>query len=82
MFSNFLSKIVPFMRYVEKYCSAGQTDDNMALAQCTLDTQGYKRTLRIRITSCFCTATMFTQTCLNVRLHKRCLSCNLHFNHL
>jgi len=27
------------MRYVEKYCSAGQaTDDNMAHAHCMLDT--------------------------------------------
>jgi hypothetical protein len=31
-------KIVPFMRYVEKYCRDGQaTDDNMAHAHCILD---------------------------------------------
>jgi hypothetical protein len=32
-------KIVSFMRYVEKYCRAGQdTDDNMAHAHLMLDT--------------------------------------------
>jgi hypothetical protein len=38
-FSNFFSKIVPFMRYVEKYIRAGEfTDDNMAHAHCMLYT--------------------------------------------
>jgi hypothetical protein len=41
MFNNFFSKIVLFMRYVEKYCTAGQvTDGNMAHAHCMLDTKG------------------------------------------
>ena len=49
VFSNFLffffSKIVPCMRYAEKYCTAGNdTDDNMAHAHCMPDTQGYKYT--------------------------------------
>jgi len=44
----FLPKIVPSMRYVEKYCIAGQaTDDNMAHAHCMLDTKIYKYTGRI-----------------------------------
>jgi hypothetical protein len=35
----FPPKIVPFLRYVEKYCKDGQaTDDNMAHARCLLDT--------------------------------------------
>ena len=35
----FFSKIVPFMRYVEKYCRAGQaTDDSMAHAHSLLNT--------------------------------------------
>jgi hypothetical protein len=35
----FSPKIPPFMRYVEKYCRAGQaTDDNIAHARCMLDT--------------------------------------------
>jgi hypothetical protein len=39
MFNNFLAQIVPFMRYVEKCCRAGQaTDNNMAHAHCMLDT--------------------------------------------
>jgi hypothetical protein len=34
----FFSKIVPFMRYVEKYGRAGQaTDDSVARAHCMLD---------------------------------------------
>jgi hypothetical protein len=34
----FFSKILPFMRYVEKYCRAGQaTNDYMAHAPCILD---------------------------------------------
>ena len=44
----FTPKIVPFMRYVEKHCTAGQaTDDNMAHAHCMLDTKVYKYTRRI-----------------------------------
>jgi hypothetical protein len=38
-FNDFYPKIVPFMRYVEKYCRAGQaTDGSMAHAHCVLDT--------------------------------------------
>ena len=38
VFSNFFPKFVPFMRYVEKYCRAGQaTDDKMAHALFMLD---------------------------------------------
>jgi len=39
MLNNFFPKIAPFMRYMEKYCKAGQaTDDNTAHAHCMLDT--------------------------------------------
>jgi hypothetical protein len=39
MFSAFLSKIVPFLDNVERYCIAGQAiDDNIACARCMLDT--------------------------------------------
>jgi len=39
----FVPKIVSFIRYVEKYCIAGQaTDDNMVHAYCMLDTKVYK----------------------------------------
>jgi hypothetical protein len=39
-FNNFFSEnIVPFMRYVEKFCIAGQdTCDNVALVHCKPDT--------------------------------------------
>jgi len=60
MFNNlFFPEIVPFMRYVEKYCRAGHDiDDNMAHGLCILDTLGYKHTLTICNTYCFSTATM------------------------
>ena len=70
--------MVPFMRYMEKYCRAGQaTYDNKAHALGMLDTKGYKRTLRISNTYCFCTAIMVTRTRLNVTSYVRCLSCCL-----
>jgi hypothetical protein len=41
-------KIVPSIKYVEKYCITRQaTDDNMAHVHCMLDTKGYKYTGRI-----------------------------------
>jgi len=56
---------------VEKCCRAGQdTDDNI-----TLDTQGYKHTLRTCITYCLFTATLVTRTLLNITLYLHCLSC-------
>jgi len=59
MFNNFFLKVMPFMRYVEKYSRARQaTDYNTAHAYYMLDTQGYKHTLRIRNSYCFSTATM------------------------
>jgi hypothetical protein len=42
--------------------------DNMAHAHFTLDTYGYKHTLRICNTYCFSTATMVAPTHLNVTL--------------
>jgi hypothetical protein len=44
---------------VDKYFTAGQTtDDNMAHAHSSLDTQGYNHTIRICNTHCFSTETM------------------------
>ena len=44
--------IVPFMRYMAKYCTGGQaTDENTVHAH-------YKCTIRISITYCFYTVTM------------------------
>jgi len=55
VFSNFFSKIMPFMRYVEKYCRDRQiTGANMAHAHCMPDNQGYKYTLKIRNTYITC----------------------------
>jgi hypothetical protein len=56
---------------VKKYCIAGQaTDDNVAHADCTLDTLGYKYKLLGKYnTYCFSTATVVAQTCLNVILY-------------
>jgi len=60
---------------VEKLCRLGKTtDDNMAHARCMLDTSGYKHTLIICNTYCFCTATMFARTRLIVTLYVNSLS--------
>jgi len=42
---------------------------NMAYAPFVLDTSGYKHTLRICNTYCFCTATLVTTTCPRVGLY-------------
>jgi hypothetical protein len=61
---------------VKKCCRAGQaTNDNMAYAQCLMDTQGYKCTHRLCNTHCFSTLTMVARTHLNVTLYVHCLSC-------
>jgi hypothetical protein len=65
----FLRKSCRLWDNVEKYCTAGQaTDDNMAHAQCMLDTKVYKHTLRICKNHCFSSATMVKRTRLNVTL--------------
>ena len=47
VFNNFFWNPCRLWDNVEKYCRAGQAkDDNMALAQSTLHTQGYNHTLR------------------------------------
>jgi hypothetical protein len=52
-------KLMPFMRYVEKYCRAGQASDkNTAHVRGMLDTKGNKHMLRICNTYCFSTATV------------------------
>ena len=54
---------------------AGQaTDDNTTLARCTLDTKGYKHTLRIHNTYSFSTARVAARMRLNVTLCVYCLS--------
>jgi hypothetical protein len=52
----------------------GATDDNTAHALCTLDTLGYKHTLRICNSYCFSTAAVITRTLLNATLYVHCLS--------
>jgi hypothetical protein len=65
---TFFSKILPFMRYVEKYCRTEKvTYENMAHALCMMDVLGYKHALRICDTYCFFTTTMVARTGLNVR---------------
>ena len=60
----------------KKYCRAGQaSDEDMAHAIYMLDTQGYKHTLRICNTYCFCTATVVLRTRLIVTLFVQCLHC-------
>jgi len=61
---------------VEKYCRAGQTtEDLMTHARFTVDTYGYKHTLRICKHFCSFTATMVTEMRLNVTLYVvHCLS--------
>ena len=64
---------------MEKYAAAGKaTDENMAHAQCMLDNHGYRQTLRICNTYCFCTVTVVTRTPLIVTLCVHCLSCVFH----
>jgi hypothetical protein len=60
---------------MENYCRAIQaTDENAMLEHCMLDTQGYKKKLRILNTYCSSTATMVARTHLNVMLHLHRLS--------
>jgi hypothetical protein len=49
MFNNFFfSKVVTFMRKVEKYCTTGKaTNDEIAHELCILDNYGYRNTDRI-----------------------------------
>ena len=68
------STIVSLWDNVEMSCRGGQvTDGNIAHAHCTLDTLGYKHTLRLCNACCFSTATFFVRTRLNVTLHAHCL---------
>ena len=75
VFNNSFPKIGS--RYnVEKYCRAEQTTEAlMTHMHFTLDTYGYKHTLRIYKKFCFFVATMGTETRLNVTLSVvHCLS--------
>ena len=56
-----------------KYCTARQGTYNTAHELCTLDTQGYRHTLRLRNTSCCSTVTMVTLTLTNVTLYVKCV---------
>jgi hypothetical protein len=67
------SKIVPFFRYVEKHCTAGEViDDHIAHAYCLLDTYGYKHTPRI-FNTCCCSC---NNGCTNAP--QRYVICSLH----
>jgi len=75
--SIFLLKSYRLWDNVGKYCKAGQaTDDNMAHAQGTLHTWGYKQTLRIWNTYSFSMTTLVERTSLSVTLHSKK---SLHF---
>jgi hypothetical protein len=76
--SKVFPKIVPFMRYVEKYCRAGQaTDGNMAHTHFMMNTAGYKQTHSICNTSCLSTATTVAISLLSITLRTaHCLSCH------
>jgi hypothetical protein len=51
------------MRYVEKYCTAGQTTNgNMVHAHFIPETKGYKHTHSLFNTHCFSTAAIVTRT--------------------
>ena len=73
MFNYFFSKIMPFMRYCGKYCTAGRATDNS-----TARAHAYwipKATNTICNTCRFSTATMVAQTRLIVAFYVHCLSC-------
>jgi hypothetical protein len=75
------SKIVPFVRECgENIVERVRPHDNMAYAHCILDTPGYKYTLRLRNTHCFCAATTVARTVLIVTLYVHCLSCLISCN--
>jgi hypothetical protein len=76
IFNHFFRKSCHLWDNVEKYCGAREaTDENKTHAQCTLDTQGYKHTIRMCNTYCFFTAMMVARTHFRVLLHVHCLSC-------
>ena len=58
---------------MEKYCRVGKATDIMEYANCMLDTQGYKYTLRLYKTYCFSTVTMVARNSLNITLYVHCL---------
>ena len=79
VFSDFfLSKIVPFMRYVEKYCSR-RTGQRWQYGACALHA-GYLRlqthTHTNVILIVFSIAKIVARTCLNVTLYVQCLPCS------
>jgi hypothetical protein len=76
MFKLFFSKIYRLWDHLEKYSIVGQaTGDNTTHALYMLGNQGYKHTLGIRITYCFCAARMVARTRLSLSLC--CVTCNL-----
>ena len=78
MFKNFKKKkLYRLWDNAVKYCRLRQTtDDNMVHAQYTLDTKGYRNTLRICNTYWFSVATMVARTRLSVMLYVHCPSCS------
>lgn len=75
MFSNFFSKIVPFMSYFGTIWYSVRWQYNTAQTHSMLDTWGYRHTLSIWNNYCFCTATVNMGTHLKFTFHIYCLSC-------
>jgi len=74
MFNNVLAKIVPFIRYMEKYCRAEKaTDDNMALCWIPEATNTHTHKHRCNL-HCLSTATIVARTRLCVTLYVHRLS--------
>jgi len=73
LFKNCSRKSCRLWDNAQKYGRARQaTDDDMAHAHCTLDSWGYKHTLRICNTYCFSTVTVVSRTRLGVPLYLHC----------
>jgi len=75
--TNFFSKILPFVRYLEKCCWAGKATDNNIIWRMRIACKLPKatNTLIIYTTYCFSTATMIERMCPNVTLYLHRLSC-------
>jgi len=76
VFNNFILKIVPFMRYVEKYGGVGQATDGNIIWRvnivCWIPKSINTYTLRICNTYCSSTATIIVRTRLTVTLYAHC----------
>jgi hypothetical protein len=72
---TFFPKIVPFMRYVEKYGTASQATDDNIIRRMRFAYWITKATDTVKICNTYCVSTTtVTRTRLNVTLHVHCLS--------